>query len=467
MADFAAVLKKTIDAQANPTPELRQRVYAKARATIEQKLVTANAPESVALRQRKILEDAIEEVENFYAPPAPITEHESEGAIDPLSDFLDEVTASDVQRDSHSDLRADMPAGVRADMQPDMQGTQNQESAADGGLSHENFSKEPKTEQPYRADKKKTSSKGWLKPAIIALVALVVLGGGAFYFYENKDKLNDIASTVGREEAPQSSDETAEAPATTPDTEPDSTVPAVEPKLTQRLMPDGTETDPGPAGGESNIGEGKSTSAITSTSGSANSSAETNKPAEVAAVGQQALFYEERSGQDAESVSKGTVVWSVIQDSPGEGEPEEPAVRAEVTLPESNLRLNMTVRRNTDETIPASHLFELMFIVPDDFKGGAIDNVQRITFKQTEQATGNPLIAVPFKVADNFFIVALNDARTAVETNMALMRRLQWIDIPVTYRTGRRALISFEKGIPGDKAFDEVIKSWEPAENNN
>lgn len=469
MADFAAVLKKTIDAQANPTPELRQRVYAKARATIEQKLVTANAPESVALRQRKILEDAIEEVENFYAPPAPVTEHETEGAIDPLSDFLDEVTASDVPTDSHLDMRADK----QADMQSDMKGAQNQETAADAGLNNENFNKEPKAERPYLADKKKTSStsntssKGWLKPAIIALVALVVLGGGAFLFYENKDKLNDIASTVGREEAPQTSEETAEAPATTPETEPDVAEPAAEPKLTQRLMPDGTETDPGPAGGEANIGEGKSTAAITSNSGSTNSPAETNTPAEVAAVAQQALFYEERSAQDAESVSKGTVVWSVIQDSPGEGEPEEPAVRAEVTLPDSNLRLNMTVRRNTDETIPASHLFELMFIVPDNFKGGAIDNVQRITFKQTEQANGNPLIAVPFKVADNFFIVALNDARTAVETNMALMRRLQWIDIPVTYRTGRRALISFEKGIPGDKAFDEVIKSWEPAENSN
>ncbi len=87
----------------------------------------------------------------------------------------------------------------------------------------------------------------------------------------------------------------------------------------------------------------------------------------------------------------------------------------------------------------------MVFTVPDNFAGGAVDNVQRITFKDTEQAAGNPLIAVPSKIADNFFIIWLNDAKTAQDTNLSLMRRLQWIDIPISYRNGRRALISLEK----------------------
>lgn len=68
MADFVAVLRKTIDGLADPKPELRQRVYAKARATIEQKLATLNAPEAVAVRQKQALEDAITEVESDFAP---------------------------------------------------------------------------------------------------------------------------------------------------------------------------------------------------------------------------------------------------------------------------------------------------------------------------------------------------------------------------------------------------------------
>lgn len=61
---------------------------------------------------------------------------------------------------------------------------------------------------------------------------------------------------------------------------------------------------------------------------------------------------------------------------------------------------------------------------------------------------------------DNFFIIAMNDAKTAVDTNMALLRRQSWIDIPIAYKTGRRALLTLEKGLPGEKAFDDVLKAW-------
>lgn len=67
MVDFVTVLKKTIDAQTDKSPELRERVYAKARATIEQKIVTANASQVVAVRQRKILEEAIAATESSYS----------------------------------------------------------------------------------------------------------------------------------------------------------------------------------------------------------------------------------------------------------------------------------------------------------------------------------------------------------------------------------------------------------------
>ena len=67
MANFSAVLRKTIDGLANPTPAMRQRVYEKARATIEQKLSAANARPEAAERQRKILSEAIDEVAHFGA----------------------------------------------------------------------------------------------------------------------------------------------------------------------------------------------------------------------------------------------------------------------------------------------------------------------------------------------------------------------------------------------------------------
>ena len=46
---------------------------------------------------------------------------------------------------------------------------------------------------------------------------------------------------------------------------------------------------------------------------------------------------------------------------------------------------------------------------------------------------------------------------------VTLLRRQSWIDVPLVYKSGRRALLTMEKGIPGDKVFDEALKAWQAA----
>ena len=78
MADFVAVLKKTLDGLGETTPDVRAKVYDKARATIESKLAAINPPPpaAVADRQRKALEDAIDAVEKDYTKTAqPLDPH--------------------------------------------------------------------------------------------------------------------------------------------------------------------------------------------------------------------------------------------------------------------------------------------------------------------------------------------------------------------------------------------------------
>lgn len=466
MADFVAVLKKTIDAQADKSPELRERVYAKARATIEQKLVTANASQVVAVRQRKILEDAIEEVEAFYAPPAaaPVVD---EPLHDPLEDFLAESTQASASPSyddapfaagnrSYSDHDVDTDedaAPVHVRRQDEWSAEREQDRTEDKPA----YARRGEYTDPVRF-KEKRSYKG----LIIGLIAVLALGGAGYGVWANKDKLQELASSLGRSDAPASGDAGTtqpEAGQTAGSEQPQTGQPATpseEQKMTQRLMEDGSEKDEGPAGGQAGLGEGKSTAA--STPGAEQTNTPNQPQAQQAvAVGQQALLYEERGGTETGSVERGTVVWSEIQESPSEGEPAAPAIRGTITMPDTKAELKLTIRKNTDQSIPASHLIEMVFTVPDDFVGGAVDNVQRITFKDTEQAAGNPLIAVPSKIADNFFIIWLNDATTAQDTNLSLMRRLQWIDIPISYRNGRRALISLEKGVLGEKVFNDVL----------
>src|SRR5690606_18777195 len=101
-----------------------------------------------------------------------------------------------------------------------------------------------------------------------------------------------------------------------------------------------------------------------------------------------------------------------------------------------------------------------IFLTPDGFDGGGVSNVSRIAFKETEQAPGSPLIGIPAKIADGFFLIALSDATAETQANLTLLRRQSWIDIPIVYQSGQRALLSLEKGIPGDRVFQDALNAW-------
>ncbi|MBN9252371.1 MAG: hypothetical protein J0I86_17650, partial [Mesorhizobium sp.] len=177
--------------------------------------------------------------------------------------------------------------------------------------------------------------------------------------------------------------------------------------------------------------------------------------------GQKAIFYEERTSVAQGSAEPGNIVWSLVQESPGGDAPPEPAIRGEATIPGKDVQLRLTIRRNADQTLPASHIVEMIFLTPDGFEGGGIENVLRIALKTAEQDAGSPLIGIPAKIADGYFLVALNDTAADENANMTLLRNQEWIDVPVIYKSGRRALLTMEKGIPGDKVFDEALKAWQ------
>lgn len=282
-------------------------------------------------------------------------------------------------------------------------------------------------------------------------------------------------------------------------------------RFTQRLLPDGTEVDPGHGPGDANAFEEgtdvaaaspgapapvadtgtaapvvasaerspagslpQQTTAGAGTTAPAASGAPAAGPASptvtaalppdqvarVPVVSQKAVFYEERSETEQLTQQGGNVVWSVINEPPAEGQPAEPAIQAVVDVPDQKIKMTMTIRRNGDATLPASHVIELMFDVPPGFSGGQIATVQRLALKPNEQARGEPLIGVAGKMSDGFFVIALNNLNQATQTNLDLLGKEEWIDIPLVYATGRRALMSIEKGIPGDRVFKQAMDAW-------
>ncbi|TPI35450.1 hypothetical protein FJW07_23610 [Mesorhizobium sp. B3-1-9] len=592
MADFVSVLKKQIDKKVDPSFEVRKQIYDGARAVLAKKLAEYSPPlaPDVVSKQKRSLEDAISSVEREYAKPVPAEDPLAE--LEHIFSSIDrnknqpshsrQPAAPEPAKPDPFKSEPFRPAPAPARTEPSWQSAPKAEPARQNPVKAEpawqntartepNWQTAPKAEpawqkapppmpspreddvgltgmddaddggdvfandeqpaadtfqrlRPQRQERKR--SYGGL---IAALIALLVLAGGGYGIWLNKNAFGSLfglgggSKTVSTEPlvkpAPaKPATETAAAPAA-----PSASEPADATKFTQRLTPEGKETDPGPAGGQATIGEGESVAALTSrppaapvttppvpatqtpeapaatpaptdaanptppaagttppaadaatppaagttppAAGATPPAAGTTPPAPAPTtatvpVGQKAIFYEERTSTQQGTAEPGSIVWSLVQESPGGDLPPEPAIRAEATIPGKNIQLRMTIRRNTDQTLPASHIVEMIFLTPEGFDGGGVDNILRIAMKSSEQDAGSPLIGIPAKIADGFFLVALNDTKADEDANLTLLRGQDWIDVPVVYKTGRRALLTMEKGIPGEKVFDEALKAW-------
>jgi hypothetical protein len=176
-------------------------------------------------------------------------------------------------------------------------------------------------------------------------------------------------------------------------------------------------------------------------------------------VARRAVLYEEPLDAAAAAAGvtaiDGVVTWSF--NASGANGPE---VVANLEVPDRQMKIRLSIRRNTDASLPASHLVEAVVDTPADFPGKAIRGIPRLVMKAAENERGQPLVGAAAKVADGFFWIALSATDADVAQNLQLLRERSWIDLPIVYETGQRAIITFEKGTPGQRAFDSAFAAW-------
>jgi hypothetical protein len=182
---------------------------------------------------------------------------------------------------------------------------------------------------------------------------------------------------------------------------------------------------------------------------------------QAAPVAQRVVLYEEDPADPQGKRYIGSAIWRTETVSPGPGLAPDIAVRADVEIPDRRFTMTFSLRRNTDQALPASHTVEIMFTLPADFPAGGIANVPGILMKQAEQTRGTPLSGLAVKVTTGFFLIGLSAVATDLERNMQLLKERSWFDIPVVYNNGTRAILAIEKGTPGERAFSEAFTAWE------
>jgi hypothetical protein len=179
-----------------------------------------------------------------------------------------------------------------------------------------------------------------------------------------------------------------------------------------------------------------------------------------AAVAQRAVLYEQQADPQERKQYVGSVIWRTETSSPGPGQPADIAVKAEVEIPERHVRMNFTIRRNLEESLPASHTIEILFSTPADFQPGGINDVPNVLMEDTEQKSGAPLTGLRVKVTNGFFLVGLSSVESDVKRNVQLLKERPWLHIRMVYNNGQRALLAIEKGVPGDRVFEEALNAW-------
>jgi hypothetical protein len=131
------------------------------------------------------------------------------------------------------------------------------------------------------------------------------------------------------------------------------------------------------------------------------------------------------------------------------------------TIPARNLGVDVLIRKNSDPSLPASHLMEINFSVTDSFIGGSIAGLPGVLLKNEELVQGTPLVGASARVVADSFLFALSASQEDSVTNSSLLTSRKWIDLAIVYATGKRAIITLEKDDAAQKLFAEVFKAWD------
>jgi hypothetical protein len=458
MAEYYPLISRAVSGLENSTGETRRALYERARTALVNQLRGADPPldESEITRERLALEDAIRRVESEVdklaqskrnqkaappaesappPPPAPRADNPISVADEALRQFR--VVASEAQNLGGAAAEANRSAHDFIDAIPD----EAPPAAAAPSTEEHVAPPPPPPPAPPQAPppmREPPSDAAWSlpppvqpndaalppyvrsrrshrRPISVVLVLLIIVGVGGVVYWQRAA----LTSMVTHWRT---------ASTTPPPQQPRPVTPATQPKITDRIQDGGATPN------------------------------SANVPA--ATVAQKVVLYDEEEDNPQGKRYVGSAIWRTETVSPGPGLAPELAIRADVEIPERHMRMTWSIRRNTDKALPASHTIEIQFTLPPNFDQGGINNVPGVLMKSNEQARGVPLAGLAVKVTDGYFLIGLSAIDVDVQRNIKLLKERDWLDIPIVYTSGKRAILAMEKGVPGQRAFEDAFRAW-------
>ena len=173
-----------------------------------------------------------------------------------------------------------------------------------------------------------------------------------------------------------------------------------------------------------------------------------------------ALIEEPAGGIGEAKRTEGRVTWKLETLKSGTSGTADLGVKATIDLADAGLSASFVFRKNRDVTSANAYLIEVSFQPAPDNVNGKIRDISMPELRVDERTRGVSLAGIPVPVSDNVFLIGLNALPADMQRNIDLLRTRNWFLWPLRYSTGKRALLLFEKGKPGERIFEDAIQAW-------
>ena len=479
MADYYPLLARALDALPDRSPAMRKAVYERARAALIGQLRSLDPPlaeEDIAV-ERTALDGAIDRLEATYAPPPPPPEPAVEAPPEPepipepapppapdesLFEAEPPKAAPGLPPAAPADFGLPKPPEPRRREGPPLAiaprrgketaGPAENATAKPLPASDAAPAQPPVGEESEAGALRLDAGNGQKRPR----VAVVAPGGGRSRILRNAFVGSVLAIVIGliavaafllRDKPADLQPTGADIAGQQPE--------RADTKFGDRVGGDAAQPSerPAPAQGGSAASERPS---------APQPQAKAPVQGDVTVAQRAALIEENVADQNAPPpVTTGRVVWRLDSVSGEQGQPLETAVVATVDIADAGLQLVMTIQRNLDATLPASHTVKLVFTATGAAgEKRSIQDIGLLQAKDDEGGRGSPVSGLPVRVRDNLFLIGLSSLRNDVDRNTDLLLHKNWLDLALKYPSGQRAVLSFEKGGSGTQVMQRAFDQW-------
>jgi TonB family protein len=195
----------------------------------------------------------------------------------------------------------------------------------------------------------------------------------------------------------------------------------------------------------------------------ANPAATTQNPpaastAPAPSAGRAAMLVASADNPEKPVVTLGSTVWSLIPAAPGQ--PATVAVKAEADIPDLKMHATMTLRKNTDPTLQATHTIDLQFSFADGAPITGFKDVGLPQLRMEDSTTAEALTSAKVKISDVYFVIALAEGDSDTARNLDLMRTRAWFDFPLMLNDDRMAKVVFQKSAEGQAMLEKAFDAW-------